>query len=103
MIVHFYKFCESQHTRLIARMKITLYKPCYVGHICFPQETRHINLTMYGTPNEFTAMAQAVGKPAAIVAKMILNGKRVPPTGLLKPPRFGPSFVHNVFFCYSSS
>ena len=41
---------------------------------------------MYGTPNGFTAMAQAVGRPAAIVAKMILNGKRVPQTGLVKPP-----------------
>ena len=48
---------------------------------------------MYGTPNGFTAMAQAVGKPAAIVAKMILCGKCVPPTGLVTPPRFGPSFA----------
>ena len=47
---------------------------------------------MYGTPNRFTAMAQAVGRPAAIVAKMILNGKRVPPTGLVKPQRFWTLF-----------
>ena len=43
---------------------------------------------MYGTPNGFTAMAQAVGKPAAIVAKMILCGKCVPPTGLVTRPSF---------------
>ena len=45
---------------------------------------------MYGTPNGFTAMAQGVGRPAAIVAKMMLCGKCVPP---FMPPRFGPSFA----------
>lgn len=30
---------------------------------------------MYGAPNGFSAMAQTVGKPTAMAAKMILNGK----------------------------
>ena len=38
-------------------------------------ETRHIDLSMYGAPHGFTAMAQTVGKPAAIASKMILTGK----------------------------
>ena len=38
------------------------------------QETRHIDLTMYGDPHGFTAMARTVGWPTAIAAKMILNG-----------------------------
>ncbi len=40
-------------------------------------ERRHINLTMFGTfgtGGQMTAMAQGVGQPAAIAAKMILNG-----------------------------
>ena len=42
--------------------------------ICTQVETRHIDLSMYGAPHGFTAMAQTVGKPAAIASKMILNG-----------------------------
>lgn len=37
-------------------------------------ETRHIDLSMYGAPHGFSAMAQTVGKPAAIAVKLILNG-----------------------------
>ena len=50
----------------------------YILHIYVQFERRHINLTMFGTfgkEGEYTAMAQGVGKPAAIAAKMILNGK----------------------------
>ncbi len=32
---------------------------------------------MYGAPNGFSAMAQTVGKPTAIAAKMILNGENI--------------------------
>ena len=39
------------------------------------RETRHIDLTLYGEANRFTAMARTVGWPTAIAAKMILNGK----------------------------
>ena len=45
---------------------------------CFPgmqSETRHIDLTLYGEVNGFTAMARTVGWPTAIAAKMILRGK----------------------------
>lgn len=43
-------------------------------------ERRHINLTMYGTfgvAGKFTAMAQTVGWPTAMAAKLILNGRLV--------------------------
>ncbi len=40
-------------------------------------EKRHIDFTMYGAPNGFSAMAQTVGKPTAIAAKMILNGESI--------------------------
>ena len=36
---------------------------------------RHIDLTMYGDPHGFTAMARTVGWPTAIASKMILNGE----------------------------
>lgn len=39
------------------------------------KEMRHIDLTMYGTPNGFTAMAKTVGKPTAIAVKMILSSE----------------------------
>ena len=39
------------------------------------RETRHIDLTLYGEVNGFTAMARTVGWPTAIAAKMILRGK----------------------------
>ena len=39
------------------------------------QETRHIDLTMYGEPGGFTAMARTVGWPTAIASKMILDGE----------------------------
>lgn len=39
------------------------------------QEERHIDLTLYGSPHGFTAMAQTVGRPTAIAASMILSGE----------------------------
>ena len=48
------------------------------------QEERHINMTLYGTPHGFTAMAQTVGKPTAIAAKMILSGE-INRKGIVRP------------------
>ena len=42
------------------------------------KEMRHIDLTVYGTcgiPGQFTAMAQTVGTPLAIAAKLVLSGE----------------------------
>lgn len=38
-------------------------------------ETKHISLVVYGDPNGFSAMAKTVGYPAAIAARMVLDGK----------------------------
>lgn len=39
------------------------------------RELRGINLVAYGEPNGHSAMARTVGFPAAIAAKMVLDGK----------------------------
>lgn len=39
------------------------------------KETRHIDMVAYGDPNGYSAMAKTVGYPAAIAAKMILQGE----------------------------
>lgn len=39
-------------------------------------ETKHVSLVVYGDPCGFSAMAKTVGYPAAIAARMILDGKR---------------------------
>lgn len=38
-------------------------------------ETKHISLVVYGDPSGFSAMAKTVGYPAAIAARMVLDGK----------------------------
>ncbi len=38
-------------------------------------ETKHISLVVYGEPNGFSAMAKTVGYPAAIAARMVLEGQ----------------------------
>jgi len=38
------------------------------------REERGINFVVYGQPQGHSAMAMTVGKPAAIAAKMILDG-----------------------------
>lgn len=48
------------------------------------RETRHIDLTHYGVPHGFSAMAQCVGKPAGIAAKMILTGE-IKKKGVVRP------------------
>ncbi|XP_053334917.1 alpha-aminoadipic semialdehyde synthase, mitochondrial [Clarias gariepinus] len=47
-------------------------------------EMKHISLVVYGDPNGFSAMAKTVGYPAAIAARMILDGE-VNTKGLLVP------------------
>lgn len=38
-------------------------------------ETKHISLVVYGEPGGFSAMAKTVGYPAAIAARMVLEGQ----------------------------
>lgn len=38
-------------------------------------ETKHISLVVYGDSNGFSAMAKTVGYPAAIAARMVLDGQ----------------------------
>lgn len=40
-------------------------------------ETKHVSLVAYGEPGRFSAMAKAVGYPAAIAARMLLDGESV--------------------------
>lgn len=49
-------------------------------------ETRHVGLVAYGQPGGFSAMARTVGYPAAIAARMLLDGQRLPGA----PPRSSP-------------
>lgn len=41
-------------------------------------ETKHISLVVYGDPDGFSAMAKTVGYPAAIAARMLLDGESPP-------------------------
>uniref|UniRef100_A0A1A8QTP6 Alpha-aminoadipic semialdehyde synthase, mitochondrial n=2 Tax=Nothobranchius pienaari TaxID=704102 RepID=A0A1A8QTP6_9TELE len=47
-------------------------------------ETKHVSLVVYGDPNGFSAMAKTVGYPAAIAARMVLDGEIVS-KGLVVP------------------
>lgn len=38
-------------------------------------ETKDVSLVAYGEPGRFSAMAKAVGYPAAIAAHMLLHGE----------------------------
>lgn len=40
-------------------------------------ETKHLSLVVYGEPGGFSAMAKTVGYPAAIAARMLLDGESV--------------------------
>uniref|UniRef100_A0A8C6MIA3 Aminoadipate-semialdehyde synthase n=1 Tax=Nothobranchius furzeri TaxID=105023 RepID=A0A8C6MIA3_NOTFU len=47
-------------------------------------ETKHVSLVVYGDPNGFSAMAKTVGYPAAIAARMVLDGEIIS-KGLVVP------------------
>uniref|UniRef100_A0A3P8UP07 Aminoadipate-semialdehyde synthase n=1 Tax=Cynoglossus semilaevis TaxID=244447 RepID=A0A3P8UP07_CYNSE len=47
-------------------------------------ETKHISLVVYGDPGGFSAMAKTVGYPAAIAARMVLDGE-ITKKGLVVP------------------
>ncbi|XP_022066877.1 alpha-aminoadipic semialdehyde synthase, mitochondrial [Acanthochromis polyacanthus] len=47
-------------------------------------ETKHISMVVYGDPSGFSAMAKTVGYPAAIAARMVLDGD-ISTKGLVVP------------------
>ncbi|XP_036374134.1 alpha-aminoadipic semialdehyde synthase, mitochondrial [Megalops cyprinoides] len=47
-------------------------------------ETKHISLVVYGDPSGYSAMAKTVGYPAAIAARMVLDGE-IETKGLVLP------------------
>uniref|UniRef100_A0AAY4BA15 Saccharopine dehydrogenase (NAD(+), L-glutamate-forming) n=1 Tax=Denticeps clupeoides TaxID=299321 RepID=A0AAY4BA15_9TELE len=55
-----------------------------IRHSSGELETKHISLVVYGDPNGFSAMAKTVGYPAAIAARMVLNGE-ITTKGLVVP------------------
>lgn len=58
-------------------------------------ETKHISLVVYGDPNGFSAMAKTVGYPAAIAARMVLDGE-ISTKGLVVPVMkevYGPALA----------
>lgn len=55
-----------------------------VRHPTGELETQHLSLVVYGTPGGFSAMAKTVGYPAAIAARMVLDGEMRRP-GLVTP------------------
>ncbi|XP_047452983.1 alpha-aminoadipic semialdehyde synthase, mitochondrial isoform X1 [Mugil cephalus] len=58
-------------------------------------ETKHISLVVYGEPSGFSAMAKTVGYPAAIAARMVLDGE-INTKGLVVPMTkevYGPALA----------
>lgn len=55
-----------------------------IKHLTGELELKHISLVVYGDPNGFSAMAKCVGYPAAIAAKMLLEGE-IKTKGLVMP------------------
>ncbi|XP_059190585.1 alpha-aminoadipic semialdehyde synthase, mitochondrial isoform X2 [Centropristis striata] len=62
-------FVEGERDMIIMRNDVGLRHP--TGEL----ETKHISLVVYGDPNGFSAMAKSVGYPAAIAARMVLDGE----------------------------
>ncbi|XP_037539587.1 alpha-aminoadipic semialdehyde synthase, mitochondrial [Nematolebias whitei] len=66
-----------------------------IRHSTGELETKHISLVVYGDPNGFSAMAKTVGYPAAIAARMILDGE-IQTKGLVVPMTkdvYGPALA----------
>uniref|UniRef100_A0A8D3DVG7 Alpha-aminoadipic semialdehyde synthase, mitochondrial n=1 Tax=Scophthalmus maximus TaxID=52904 RepID=A0A8D3DVG7_SCOMX len=62
-------FNKGERDMIILRNDVGLRHP--TGEL----ETKHISLVVYGDPSGFSAMAKTVGYPAAIAARMVLDGE----------------------------
>ncbi|XP_070686971.1 alpha-aminoadipic semialdehyde synthase, mitochondrial [Pempheris klunzingeri] len=71
-------FDEDERDMIIMRNDVGLRHP--TGEL----ETKHISLVVYGDPSGFSAMAKTVGYPAAIAARMVLDGE-ITTKGLVVP------------------
>ncbi|XP_040018359.2 alpha-aminoadipic semialdehyde synthase, mitochondrial isoform X1 [Gasterosteus aculeatus] len=82
-------FDKSERDMIIMRNDIGLRHP--TGEL----ETKHISLAVYGDPSGFSAMAKTVGYPAAIAARMVLDGE-ITTKGLVVPMTkdiYGPALA----------
>ncbi|KAF3706121.1 Alpha-aminoadipic semialdehyde synthase, mitochondrial LKR/SDH Lysine ketoglutarate reductase [Channa argus] len=71
-------FDKGEQDMIILRNDVGLRHPS--GEL----ETKHVSLVVYGDPNGFSAMAKTVGYPAAIAARMVLDGE-ITTKGLVVP------------------
>lgn len=60
-------------------------------------ETKHVSLVAYGEPGGFSAMAKTVGYPAAIAARMLLEGESVSTSLSLRLPSPANANVASAF------
>uniref|UniRef100_A0A665TRV4 Alpha-aminoadipic semialdehyde synthase, mitochondrial n=1 Tax=Echeneis naucrates TaxID=173247 RepID=A0A665TRV4_ECHNA len=82
-------FNGSERDMVVMRNDVGLRHP--TGEL----ETKHISLVVYGDPNGFSAMAKTVGYPAAIAARMVLDGE-ISTKGLVTPMTkelYGPALA----------
>ncbi|XP_070827469.1 alpha-aminoadipic semialdehyde synthase, mitochondrial [Chaetodon trifascialis] len=82
-------FEKGERDMIILRNDVGLRHP--TGEL----ETKHISLVVYGDPNGFSAMAKTVGYPAAIAARMVLEGE-ITTKGLVVPVTkevYGPALA----------
>uniref|UniRef100_A0A3B4XXW4 Alpha-aminoadipic semialdehyde synthase, mitochondrial n=1 Tax=Seriola lalandi dorsalis TaxID=1841481 RepID=A0A3B4XXW4_SERLL len=82
-------FDKGERDMIIMRNDVGLRHP--TGEL----ETKHISLVVYGDPSGFSAMAKTVGYPAAIAARMVLDGE-INTKGLVVPMTkeiYGPALV----------
>lgn len=82
-------FDKGERDMIIMRNDVGLRHP--TGEL----ETKHISLVVYGDPSGFSAMAKTVGYPAAIAARMVLDGE-ITAKGLVTPMTkdiYGPALA----------
>ncbi|XP_034541480.1 alpha-aminoadipic semialdehyde synthase, mitochondrial [Notolabrus celidotus] len=82
-------FDKGERDMIILRNDVGLRHP--TGEL----ETKHISMVVYGDPTGFSAMAKTVGYPAAIAARMLLNGE-ITTKGLVVPMTkevYGPALA----------
>lgn len=82
-------FDKGERDMIIMRNDVGLRHP--TGEL----ETKHISLVVYGDPSGFSAMAKTVGYPAAIAARMVLDGE-ISTKGLVVPMTkdiYGPALA----------
>ncbi|XP_049928808.1 alpha-aminoadipic semialdehyde synthase, mitochondrial [Epinephelus moara] len=82
-------FDKGERDMIIMRNDVGLRHP--TGEL----ETKHISLVVYGDPSGFSAMAKTVGYPAAIAARMVLDGE-ITAKGLVAPMTkdiYGPALA----------